>query len=83
MSLLFPSNRHSALKRQQYRLICSFPGDLAANGHRVKVHDTNVDALNSIYKRVEEDRKSMFDEGLIAQNTFPVRKNAFENSLGS
>ncbi|KAJ8308799.1 hypothetical protein KUTeg_014311 [Tegillarca granosa] len=45
-------------------------GELAYFGHRVKIHDKNVLTLNSVFNRMEEDKKNLRDEGLLLQKNF-------------
>ncbi|XP_074650952.1 putative 3-hydroxybutyryl-CoA dehydrogenase isoform X2 [Tubulanus polymorphus] len=45
-------------------------GEMAYHGHRVKVYDNNTAALNSVYHRIEEDKKNLREEGLMSQKNF-------------
>jgi hypothetical protein len=47
-------------------------GELAYHGHRVKIWDINITALNSVYKVLEEDKKLLRDDGLLFQKNFVV-----------
>lgn len=55
---------------------------MAYHGHRVKVHDVDLNALNSAYLRIEEDKKNLREEGLLAHKNFVVReKNTSKRCL--
>ncbi|PVD25961.1 hypothetical protein C0Q70_13627 [Pomacea canaliculata] len=45
-------------------------GELAYHGHRVKMFDSNKDALNKVFSRLQEDRKLLKKEGLMAHDNF-------------
>ncbi|CAH1792547.1 unnamed protein product [Owenia fusiformis] len=45
-------------------------GEFAYHGHRVKIHDINLNALNTVYERCESDKKELREEGLLAQRNF-------------
>ena len=47
-------------------------GELAYHGHRVKMYDANIDALNSAYQRIEEDKQHLQQDGLLQQLNFIV-----------
>ncbi len=49
-----------------------FPGEMAYHGHRVKLFDNNIDALNSAHERIEEDKKQLREEGLLSHKNFIV-----------
>jgi uncharacterized protein with GYD domain len=49
-----------------------FSGELAYHGHRVKVYDHNINILNSTYERIEEDKKSLREGGLMTHKNFVV-----------
>lgn len=49
-----------------------FTGELAYHGHRVKMFDSNKDALNKVFSRLQEDRKLLKKEGLMAHDNFLV-----------
>ncbi|KAL3873919.1 hypothetical protein ACJMK2_036996 [Sinanodonta woodiana] len=42
----------------------------AYHGHRVKVYDNNLPALNSAYSKLDEDMKQLRDEGLLLHKRF-------------
>lgn len=50
----------------------SFAGEMAYHGHRVKLFDNNIDALNSAHERIEEDKKQLREEGLLSHRNFIV-----------
>ena len=50
-------------------------GEMAYHGHRVKVHDNNLGALNCVYERIEADKKELREEGLMSHKNFIVRIN--------
>lgn len=45
-------------------------GEMAYHGHRVKLYDADVNTLNLAYGRIEEDKRQMREEGLLASNSF-------------
>ncbi|XP_060067580.1 probable 3-hydroxybutyryl-CoA dehydrogenase [Ylistrum balloti] len=45
-------------------------GELAYHGHRVKIYDSSIKNLNSVYQRMEEDKKNLREEGLLLQKSF-------------
>ncbi|KAL8571994.1 hypothetical protein ACOMHN_057677 [Nucella lapillus] len=45
-------------------------GELAYHGHRVKMFDSNKDALNKVFSRLQEDRHMLHKEGLLEQEQF-------------
>lgn len=45
---------------------------MAYHGHRVKLYDADVNTLNLAYGRIEEDKRQMREEGLLASNSFIV-----------
>ncbi|KAK2168394.1 hypothetical protein LSH36_17g09002 [Paralvinella palmiformis] len=45
-------------------------GEMAYHGHRVKIYDNNLNALDSAYYRIEEDKKLLRDEGLLLHKNF-------------
>ena len=45
---------------------------MAYHGHRVTLYDNNINALNSAYQRIEEDKKALREEGLLAHRNFIV-----------
>jgi len=45
-------------------------GELAYHGHRVSLYDNSLQALNSAYERVEEDKSALREEGLLAHQNF-------------
>ena len=45
---------------------------MAYHGHRVKLYDNNLNALNSAYYRIEEDKKQLRDDGLLLHRNFIV-----------
>ena len=47
-------------------------GEMAYHGHRVKIYDRDLNALNSAYKRIEEDKKNLRDEGLMLHKNYIV-----------
>lgn len=49
------------------------PGEMAYYGHRVKIHDVNIGSLNSVYGRMENDKKELRNEGLLLTNNYIVR----------
>ncbi len=53
---------------------------MAYHGHRVKLFDNNIDALNSAHERMEEDKKQLREEGLLPHKNFIV--SAAWNQLG-
>ncbi|PAA90648.1 hypothetical protein BOX15_Mlig004889g1 [Macrostomum lignano] len=50
---------------------CKIAGELARQGHRVKMTDSNAEVLNSAYQRMEEDKQELLREGLLMQGAFP------------
>ena len=49
-----------------------FAGEMAYHGHRVKMYDNNLNALNSAYQRIEEDKHQLREDGLMAHQNFIV-----------
>ena len=49
-------------------------GELAYHGHRVKIFDSNKEALNKVFSRLKEDRHMLQKDGLLAQENFLVLK---------
>lgn len=47
-------------------------GELAYHGHRVKIWDVNIEALNAVYRILEEDKKQLTEDGLLFQKNFVV-----------
>lgn len=47
-------------------------GELAYHGHRIKLYDSNISALNSAFQRIEEDRRCLIEEGLLPTKNFVV-----------
>jgi len=47
-------------------------GEMAYHGHRVKLHDAKVNALNTAYDRIEEDKRQLREEGLLPNRNFIV-----------
>lgn len=47
-------------------------GEMAYHGHRVKLHDANVNTLNTAYDRIEEDKRQLREEGLLPNRNFVV-----------
>ncbi|CAD5121622.1 DgyrCDS10116 [Dimorphilus gyrociliatus] len=45
-------------------------GEMAYHGHKVKLYDSNLTALNAVYDKIEEDKEWMKSEGLLSNNTF-------------
>lgn len=45
-------------------------GEMAYYGHRVKIHDVNIGALNSVYGRMENDKEELRNEGLLLTNNY-------------
>lgn len=45
---------------------------MAYHGHKVKLYDNNLGALNAAYDKIEEDKEWMKSEGLLTNNTFIV-----------
>ncbi|KAK3093905.1 hypothetical protein FSP39_021666 [Pinctada imbricata] len=45
-------------------------GELAYHGHKVKIHDVNVSALNKVFAILEADKKSLIEDGLLYQKNF-------------
>lgn len=45
-------------------------GELAYHGHRVKIHDSSLKNLNSVFQRMEEDKKNLREEGLLLHKNF-------------
>ncbi|XP_048735230.1 3-hydroxybutyryl-CoA dehydrogenase-like [Ostrea edulis] len=45
-------------------------GELAYHGHRVKIWDVNIEALNAVYRILEEDKKQLTEDGLLFQKNF-------------
>ena len=45
---------------------------MAYHGHRVKLFDNNIEALNSAHERMEEDKKQLREEGLLPHKNFIV-----------
>lgn len=45
-------------------------GEMAYHGHRVKIYDNNLNSLNSAYQRIEDDKKCLREEGLMAHKNF-------------
>jgi len=54
--------------------IHSLIGEMAYHGHRVKIYDNNLNALDSAYYRIEEDKKLLRDEGLLLHKNFIVSR---------
>ena len=50
-----------------------FPGEFAYHGHRVKVYDSNTSALDSVFTRMEEDKRDLRIDGLLLHKNFIVR----------
>ncbi|XP_013395922.1 peroxisomal fatty acid beta-oxidation multifunctional protein AIM1-like [Lingula anatina] len=45
-------------------------GEMAYHGHRVKMYDSNTNQLNSVYERIEEDKRHLRREGLMSHRNF-------------
>ncbi|KAL5008765.1 hypothetical protein ScPMuIL_014346 [Solemya velum] len=45
-------------------------GEMAYHGHRVKIYDSNIAALNLVFERLEEDKKNLREEGLMLHKNF-------------
>ncbi|ELU17936.1 hypothetical protein CAPTEDRAFT_222534 [Capitella teleta] len=45
-------------------------GEMAYHGHRVRIFDSNLNALNSVYQRLEEDKQTLRNEGLLPHKNF-------------
>ncbi|XP_064602416.1 LOW QUALITY PROTEIN: 3-hydroxybutyryl-CoA dehydrogenase-like [Liolophura sinensis] len=45
-------------------------GELAYHGHRVKVYDSNMNSLNTVFERMEEDKRYLRTEGLLTHKNF-------------
>ena len=45
---------------------------MAYHGHRVKLFDNNIEALNSAHEKMEEDKKQLREEGLLPHKNFIV-----------
>ena len=57
---------------------------MAYHGHRVKLFDNNLNALNSAYPRIEEDKQYLREEGLLTHKNFVVRiKHTIFNILNT
>ncbi len=50
----------------------SFSGSLAYGGHEVRVHDQNSAILNKVSLRINEDKRILKEDGLIAHTNFLV-----------
>lgn len=50
--------------------MCS--GEMAYHGHRVTLYDSNVNTLNGVYYRLNEDKQNLREEGLLPTNNFVV-----------
>lgn len=47
-------------------------GELAYHGHRVKIWDVSIPALNAVYNIIEDDKKQLREDGLLFQKNFVV-----------
>ena len=47
---------------------------MAFEGNEVRVHDNNDQLLNKLYLRLNEDRRILKEDGLMANNDFLVRR---------
>lgn len=45
-------------------------GELAYHGHRVKIWDVSIPALNAVYNIIEDDKKQLREDGLLFQKNF-------------
>ncbi|ESO90070.1 hypothetical protein LOTGIDRAFT_164373 [Lottia gigantea] len=45
-------------------------GEMAYHGHRVKITDNNLDNLNKVFERLQEDRKMLKQDGLLPHDNF-------------
>ncbi|XP_041354547.1 3-hydroxybutyryl-CoA dehydrogenase-like [Gigantopelta aegis] len=45
-------------------------GELAYHGHRVKIFDSNGNALDKVFERLQDDKRMLHEEGLIPQEKF-------------
>lgn len=45
-------------------------GEMAYHGHRVKIFDSSKDALNKVFSHLQEDRRMLQKDGLLAQENF-------------
>lgn len=52
--------------------IVSIEGALAFEGHEVRIHDNDSALLNKVYLRLNEDRRIMFEDGVLVNAKFVV-----------
>jgi 3-hydroxyacyl-CoA dehydrogenase len=45
-------------------------GEFAFHGHRVKCYDNNIQSLNSVYSKYQNDKLNLYNEGLIEVPNF-------------
>lgn len=55
-------------------LIYELPGELAYHGHRVKVYDTNAEALRKAKEELETQKEELRRDELMLVADFVVRK---------
>ena len=48
-------------------------GEFAYHGHRVKMYDSCISALDTVYARMEEDKRDLRIEELLLHKNFIVR----------
>ena len=59
------------------RLGGNIAGDLAFNGHSVRVWDTDKNTLDTLHQRLDYERKRLRDDKVMSQPKFLVSLNVF------
>lgn len=45
-------------------------GEFAFHGHRVKIYSNQLDSLNTVFQRIEEDKKQLRQDGILLNKNF-------------
>jgi len=53
-----------------------FPGEFAFHGHRVKIYSNDLNSLNTVFKRMEEDKRQLKIDGILLNKSFIVSRHS-------